>query len=963
MTTYNCPRCGRPSTAERCGSCGRGPEPLLARLGALDAVLASMPATLQSRAAVEAERRDVLAGLTEVAARHHAEAENRARAAATPAAPVARSEPAQGTPPNTAAADAPETPPYATAQPAQGTPGTPPHTAAQTVQPAPGTPLSPAAPQAPQGPSPAAARPAQPAQGTPAAAGPPQGAPGAPPHAAQPAPGAPLSAAAFQASQGPPPVAAPYPPHTPPSGASPYPVPERGEVGSKTVQTVLLSLGGLLVAAAIIIFTAVAWRNLGDGGRAAILGGATLLLLAVPFACKRFKLWATAETFAALGALALWCTTLAGYYLYRPPGADFGPETVGAWTAAVLAVLAVYRAAAKLTATSWALLPLAVVGAAYAAASPLGLAVVLMLTIALALGAAAWITGNRPGRFAGSDKWASHLLTCAAVVAACSAGLRAAFGLDDPVVPSAAAVVALLAAANLAGVHFARRLGVSLTTMLVGASAAGSLVLAAWVLAIRSGAGELAVPSLALFAAGLLPLLLMRVRDDRWSLIAAVAAGLASLAAFAAVAFEAPDLSAYFVAFLAARLVAPLVREPMRDALTAASTVVGAGTAAAASLIALGGLVTLGDGSSPSGLFTWEIPIVLAAFAAASVLLPLGHRVDLAALAVTFAVVSGSVLLWHEDTVRHDAVPTLGFVLCALIGLAAAFASPTLTGRCAGWVAVTVWAPLAGLAAVSSDTLDPGTGWVPFWLTVTAAIMLVTAVGAPRRSRPDRVLAAVLAHVLAGVSIAVGGLSEWFEAMLSSSDARMFPPAQFGIYTLALAGAAIMAPVRKWGYAIAALCTGTLGWWALLAAQGVVTLEWFTAPPAAVLFAIGLWRLERRPRTGSWAALALPVVFGLAPSLLAVVGGDDEVARRVGVGAAAIAVVLAGLHRRWQAPLVLGSIALAVVTVNELALLWHLIPVWIPPAIGGAILIGAGATFEKRRRDIARIRDGLKSMR
>lgn len=43
--------------------------------------------------------------------------------------------------------------------------------------------------------------------------------------------------------------------------------------------------------------------------------------------------------------------------------------------------------------------------------------------------------------------------------------------------------------------------------------------------------------------------------------------------------------------------------------------------------------------------------------------------------------------------------------------------------------------------------------------------------------------------------------------------------------------------------------------------------------------------------------------------------------------------------------------------------MWDYIPVWIPPAIGGAILIGAGATFEKRRRDLARIRDGLKAMR
>ena len=50
--------------------------------------------------------------------------------------------------------------------------------------------------------------------------------------------------------------------------------------------------------------------------------------------------------------------------------------------------------------------------------------------------------------------------------------------------------------------------------------------------------------------------------------------------------------------------------------------------------------------------------------------------------------------------------------------------------------------------------------------------------------------------------------------------------------------------------------------------------------------------------------------------------------------------------RRWTRLLLRGSI-----------------PVWIPPAIGGAILITVGATFERRRRDLRRIREGLKSMR
>jgi hypothetical protein len=891
MNTYNCPRCGSPSTVERCPVCGRGPEPLLARLGELDAVLATMPVTLQSRAAVESERIEVLKGLTQVAARYLAEAEGRARnAPPAPGSPVTLT-PADGV----AAPATPATPPGGTMQAPGGTTQVP----GGTTQ-------------------------------------------------------APVSA--VHAPTGLPQY--PQQPYTPPGGAFQMPR-ERGEVGSKTVQTVLLSLGGALVAAALIIFTAVAWRNMGNGGRAGVLGGVTLLLLAIPFSLKRYRLWATAETFAALAALALWCTTLAGYYLYRPPNADFGPEAVGAWTAGVLIVLAVYRALARLTATSWVMLPLALIGSAYAAAGSIGTAVTLMLAIAAALGSAAWITTRMPGHFSTSDLWAGRFLTCAAVIAVCSAGLRAAFGVADPVVPAIAAAVALLAAANLIGVHFAQRLGVTLPTMLIAGSAAGSLVLCAWVLAIRSGSPELIIPSLALLVAGLAPLMASKPRKGAWAFASAVVAGLCALATFATVAFDAPDLTAYFAAFLGARLLAPVIAEPLGSAFRTASYVVGTGAAVATSFVALSGLGYLF--AFGWDLYSVEVPIVLVAFAFASVLLPRRFRIDAAALAVTFAVESAAILLWGQDQARFDAVPTIGLMACGAIGLAAALFSGTLTGRCSGWVALTVWAPLAGAAAASSETLNPGEGWIPLWLTVTAATMLVVAVGAPRRSRPDRVLAAVLAHVLAGTTAVIGGLLEVFDWTYDESS-DLIPSAQFGIYALALAGAAMMAPVRKWGYVIAALCTGTLGWWSMLSAVEVSTLEFYTAPPAAVVFLIGLWRLERRPEVGSWSTLALPILIGIAPSLLLAVEDGNEL-RRVGVGAAAIAVIIAGLARRWQAPLVLGSIALAIMVVNELLLLRGHIPTWVPPAIGGVILLVLGATFERRRRDLRRIREGLKAMR
>ena len=56
------------------------------------------------------------------------------------------------------------------------------------------------------------------------------------------------------------------------------------ETSARTVQNVLFVLGGLLLGIGAIVFTVVAWPDLGIGARAAILGGFTLVTLAHPAA-------------------------------------------------------------------------------------------------------------------------------------------------------------------------------------------------------------------------------------------------------------------------------------------------------------------------------------------------------------------------------------------------------------------------------------------------------------------------------------------------------------------------------------------------------------------------------------------------------------------------------------------------------------------------------------------------------
>ncbi|WP_203767702.1 SCO7613 C-terminal domain-containing membrane protein [Paractinoplanes deccanensis] len=99
------------------------------------------------------------------------------------------------------------------------------------------------------------------------------------------------------------------------------------------VQTVLFLLGGLLLAVAAVVFTAVAWAQFGDAGRAVVLAGFTAVMLAVPPLVLRRGLTATAETFAAVGVLL---TLLDGYAVWHVYA--FG--SVRAYAAAVCAVAA-----------------------------------------------------------------------------------------------------------------------------------------------------------------------------------------------------------------------------------------------------------------------------------------------------------------------------------------------------------------------------------------------------------------------------------------------------------------------------------------------------------------------------------------------------------------------------------------------------------------------------------------------
>ncbi|WP_268247150.1 SCO7613 C-terminal domain-containing membrane protein, partial [Micromonospora fulviviridis] len=171
-------------------------------------------------------------------------------------------------------------------------------------------------------------------------------------------------------------------------------------------------------------------------------------------------------------------------------------------------------------------------------------------------------------------------------------------------------------------------------------------------------------------------------------------------------------------------------------------------------------------------------------------------------------------------------------------------------------------------------------------------------------------------------------------------------------------------PARRWGFAAVAGGSELLGGWLLLAAGGVAVLEAYTLPAAALALGAGLLALRSRPGLNSWLALGPGLGAALLPGLVSVLAAPDpQPARRLVLGLVALGAVLGGAARRWQAPVLLGAAPLVPLALHELARGWDLLPRWIFLGLGGLALIALAATYERRRRDLARLRAAVGGMR
>ncbi|WP_213452493.1 SCO7613 C-terminal domain-containing membrane protein [Rhizomonospora bruguierae] len=216
-----------------------------------------------------------------------------------------------------------------------------------------------------------------------------------------------------------------------------------------------------------------------------------------------------------------------------------------------------------------------------------------------------------------------------------------------------------------------------------------------------------------------------------------------------------------------------------------------------------------------------------------------------------------------------------------------------------------------------------------------------------------RVALSVLAHAGAFIAVVVTGGGARDTALL------------FALWgaALGLRAAWPAKPARaRTGWVAAAGACEVVAWWLLLDASGVEVVEAYTVPAAAVALAAGWLALRRRPDLRSWVAYGPGLAVGLLPSLALVLDPDAAPPRRLVLGAAAVAVTVAGAVRRRQAPVLIGGGVVLAVALHELILVWQRLAAWIPLALGGLLLVALAITYERQRRELRRLRAAVGRM-
>ncbi|MEU6479240.1 hypothetical protein ABZ858_20590 [Streptomyces sp. NPDC047017] len=743
------------------------------------------------------------------------------------------------------------------------------------------------------------------------------------------------------------------------------PAPPAAEATGPRVQNLLLLLGGLLLTIAAIAFTLISWGHLGITGRSLVLGAVTVGALAAPVPLVGRGLRATAE---AVAGLALALTVLDAYALHAVAldGMDGTAYAAGAsavlaagWTGyGLLPRTAVLRlplpaalVAAQLPLLLWAmaagagrygiaaaLLVTAACDTAVALRAPGGVAVRISAAVgAYGMGAwgalgAAWLSWTAGGPGSGA---------CAAALLLFAAGIALAASLGDRAEEHAVglgAAVGLLAVIAFGGII---RQALPATWLVPAHLAAGIGLLAV----VRVGRLPESVRRGFLLASGAVQSLAVL-----WALPLPALTLMGPVGWAARVWSGAPggarEAVSAGVPWLAHFETAPLVLAAIAALLT---TFAVRGTAWRAR--ALMGVLVLGWSAFMVLPVVLDAPYAMALVVeglATAGLLVVATRARVAGsagavLALVLALVTSVSLTFLALSARSA---TLGVLAVLMVLFTAASCQPRRLA------AVTAPAAL-GYGTALACAVGAAAGWA---VSHTALLVLVVAAVAA-------LLAARAVDARTTVAVEVSGVA----AGLLALGMAVIDPAMLSLvlYLSAVITAATAARPGRRPAAYAAIALFTLATWVRLVDWGVTAPEAYTVPASVPVLVLGVLHRRRTPHASSWVAYGPGLAGVLVPSLAAA-WADTYATRPWLLGAAALAVTLLGARYRLRAPLLLGGGVLLLDALHELAP-WLVqvadaLPRWVPPALAGLLLLAVGATYERRLRDLRRVREVLGRM-
>ncbi len=776
-------------------------------------------------------------------------------------------------------------------------------------------------------------------------------------------------------------------PVAPAPARQPYPAPAarpaaRRGLSAASVPRILLALGAGCLLVAALVFLAVTWSVMGVGGRTATLVGFTAVAGVLTGWMSRRGLRAAAESLGLVGYGLLvldvlgadhagWFGDLGWVGLLSLLGAVLAgtgvagalatrhPHGNGLIGAQVVSAVGIGLAVVALDQAAWLPVSWSLTAATLLGVTALALAHLLRLEVSTA-GAAlvsvlAWLalTVYAVARVADhSSSWHELWLGAHAVPLLAAAAFAA-----GPVVlrrlPAAPRVAALavahllVAAALLAPVAHLGSTEVTLVLLgvLVATGAATWLLPRPWGLVnlLTQGLAGLAVLVVGgtLGAASLERL--AHTADPVW------AGGVGDLLPLASPVPDAP------APWLLPLCLAGLLLVPW--SLAAASRVVDrvatplADLRAAAALLAAALIATVSLYPVPVWLVVGALLVVAGCFAAwwlaTDRLVPL-------ALAGGFAAVAVAVAL-HADALSAAAL-TVALGLAGLVQLRArdgevaavggALLGATLAGAVWSWGSVAdgapVWVALTGLALLGATVLAAPYAPTAWWVSRPAAVA--------RTGLEVGAAATALPLALAGLALAPQGEdASWAAVYLTAG----------GVV------ATVMSLLRTDRRHIGWLGGGLLAAasWVRLWDVGVHAPEAYTLPSAAALLVVGVVRLRREPAVGTMTALSPGLSLALVPSLLWA-WADPTGPRPLLLGLGCLALVLAGVALRWTAPLVLAAGVGALLVLRLAApYVGDAVPRWVLIGAAGALLVGVGATWERRLTEARQLVGYVRALR